>query len=320
MNGLGAAAGVAVDQCLGEPPYPRHPVALFGTAMQRIERRLYRDRRREGVAYLAVGSLLGASAGWLLDRLGRTVGTAAAVTICSAGRMLDDEALAVADLLAVGAIDDARARLRSLVGRDTSDLDASEISRAVVESVAENYVDAVVAPLWWGWLAGPIGACLHRTLNTMDAMVGHHSARYEHFGWAAARADDLANYLPARLALLSVMAVRPTRAGAIVRTVRRDAPAHPSPNGGVIEAAFAAALGVTLGGNNRYGSTVEARGRLGTGPLPNVETIRDAVQLRRHATIAVALAVALGSLRPAVDTGRSAQRACSLSALKHASR
>jgi adenosylcobinamide-phosphate synthase len=88
----------------------------------------------------------------------------------------------------------------------------------------------------------------------------------------------------------------------------------------VIEAAFAAALGVTLGGNNRYGSTVEARGRLGTGPLPNVETIRDAVQLRRHATIAVALAVALGSLRPAVDTGRSAQRACSLSALKHASR
>ena len=134
---------------------------------------------------------------------------------------------------------------------------------------------------------------MHRAVNTLDAMVGHHNQHYEHFGWASARLDDVVNYLPARLTTAGTMIVRPHRALAISRTVRRDAKQHPSPNGGVVEAAFAAALGIQLGGINRYGDDsvghngVEDRGLLGDGRPPAAGDIQAAVDLRRHATVAV---------------------------------
>ena len=156
--------------------------------------------------------------------------------------------------------------------------------RAVVETVAENTVDAVTAPLWWATIGGAPAVLAHRAINTLDAMVGHRNERYRQFGWASARADDVVNWIPARLTAVAVAAVRPRRAAAIARTVRRDAPRHPSPNGGVVEAAFAAALDVRLGGTNTYGDVVEDRGTLGDGRPPTPDDGVAAIRLARDAT------------------------------------
>jgi adenosylcobinamide-phosphate synthase len=188
-------------------------------------------------------------------------------------------------LLGVGS---GRALLPSLVGRETTSLDVTEISRAVIESVAENTVDAIVAPVLWAGVAGAPGALGYRAVNTMDAMVGHRSPRYNNFGWASARLDDVANWIPSRATAVLVALVRP-RSVAVIRTaVRTQAPAHPSPNAGVAEAAFAAALGVQLGGRNRYGDHVEDRAPLGTGRPPEPSDIVRAIELSRHVTFALA--------------------------------
>jgi adenosylcobinamide-phosphate synthase len=181
--------------------------------------------------------------------------------------------------LEAGDLDAARAELPALVGRDPSALDAAGIAAATVESIAENTVDAVVAPAFWAVLAGGGGALAHRAVNTMDSMVGHRSARYARFGWASARLDDAMAFVPARLTALLVATSRPAAAPAVIRTVMRDAPAHPSPNAGVAEAAFAAALGVTLGGPVRYGDRFESRPRLGDGPHPSALDIARACRL-----------------------------------------
>lgn len=308
MQVIAAAAGLIADELFGEPPPRWQPVVWFGTATGRLERKIYADRRTNGIAFTAAGLGIGASTGLLLRWLvGRRLATVAAIAICTAGRMLDNEARAVAQMLVEGDLVTARHRVRSLVGRATDQLDESEISRAVVESVAENCVDAVTASLCWAALAGSSGVLAHRALNTLDAMVGHRTVRYEHFGWASARLDDIANYVPARLTTLAVAASRPAKASQVWMAVRHDAPRHPSPNGGVVEAAFAAALGVRLGGTNRYGDTEQDRGTLGTGPAPTPATITEAIRLRRHATVVCVLALAAGVplLR---SVGRTAQR------------
>ena len=231
------------------------------------------------------------------ERAGGARAVTAATALASSGRMLRTSALAVGRALEAGDLLQARALLPTLVGRDPSELDAAEISRAVVESVAENTVDAVTAPALWAAVAGVAGVFGHRAVNTLDAMVGHRSTRYARFGWASARLDDAAAWLPARLTALAVAAVRPHRAGAVVRAVRGQAPAHPSPNAGVAEAAFAAALGRRLGGVNRYGERVEERPPLGWGPPPAATDIARAVRLSADVTIAVGLTlIGLGLL------------------------
>jgi adenosylcobinamide-phosphate synthase len=294
MTSLGSATGIAVDQIFGEPPVSWHPVARFGSIMQAVERRSYRDSRTSGIGHLLAGIALAACSGILTRRfLGRHVSTALAVAVCSAGRMLDDEARHVANHLNDGDIDSARQRVRSLVGRNSEELDADELARAVIESVAENLVDAVTATIWWGSLGGSTGAFVHRAVNTLDAMVGHHDERYENFGWASAKCDDVLNYLPARATALGICVARPRRARHIWHIVRRDARRHPSPNGGVVEAAFAAALDIRLGGVNRYGSTIEDRGYLGDGRAPTVADIESAIRLRRDTTLMTAGAIGL---------------------------
>ncbi len=289
MTPLAAAAGGLADQLIGEPPLRWHPVACYGSLMQRVEERLYADRRANGIAFTVVGAGLGISVGIVLRRtLGPTLATVVATCVSAAGKMLDDEATTMAALLNAGDLPAARQRVRSLVGRNTDHLDEHEISRAVIESVAENCVDAVTSSLFWAAVGGAPAVLAHRAVNTLDAMVGHHDERYEHFGWASARLDDVVNYLPARLTALAVALAKPSHAGAIVRVVRRDAADHPSPNGGVVEAAFAAALGVQLGGVNHYDGEIEDRGILGDGPPPTVATIASAVRLRRTATATTA--------------------------------
>lgn len=274
---IGAAAGVVADRLLGEPPVA-HPVAGFGSVMRTVETRLYRDGRAAGAAHAAVGIGIAAAAGAALRS------PAAAAYLAVAGRSLAQTALDVEAELARDDLTAARARLPALVGRDPSGLDASEIARAVVESVAENTVDAVVAPALWAAVAGAPGVFAYRAANTLDAMVGHRSPRYAAFGWASARLDDAAGLVPARVTAALVVAVRPRAAGQIARAVRDDAPAHPSPNAGIAEAAFAGALGVRLGGTNRYGARVEQRPRLGDGRAPAPDDIRAAVRLSRDVT------------------------------------
>ncbi len=171
------------------------------------------------------------------------------------------------------------------MGRDTSALDEHEIARAVVESVAENTSDAVVAPLVLGALLGVPGLLAYRAANTLDAMVGHRSARYAEFGWASARLDDLLNLPGSRLTALLTTLLGPSPRGALAAW-RRDAPAHPSPNAGPVEAAFAGALGITLGGTNLYGARTEHRAVLGSGRSPDPADIARATDLARRVDLA----------------------------------
>jgi adenosylcobinamide-phosphate synthase len=283
---MSTAAGILADRTFGEPPTSVHPVAAFGTVMTALERRLYRDERWAGAVHAAAGIALGVAAGRLVRS--RAVATYVAVS----GRMLGSTARQIGRVLEAGDLAGARALLPSLVGRDPSGLDGGEIARAVVESVAENTVDAIVAPALWAAAAGAPGVLAHRAVNTMDAMVGHHSDRYERYGWAAARLDDAMAWVPARATAALVAAVRPSAAGEIWRTVRRDAPAHPSPNAGVAEAAFAAALGIQLGGLVRYGERVEDRPRLGEGRAVEAADIDRAVRLSDDVTLALTGALA----------------------------
>jgi adenosylcobinamide-phosphate synthase len=207
---------------------------------------------------------------------------------------------AVATRLEAGELVAARELLPALAGRDPSELEEKEIARAVVESVAENTVDAIVAPAWWALVAGARGVVTHRALNTMDAMVGHHNDRYERYGWAAARLDDLAAWVPARLTAALVAGVRPRAAADILTAVRTQAPAHPSPNAGVGEAAYAAALGLQLGGTNRYGERTEHRPALGFGRSAEPADIRRATALCRDLTLAL-----VGCLTVTAVIGRS---------------
>ncbi|MGL4744870.1 MAG: cobalamin biosynthesis protein, partial [Dermatophilaceae bacterium] len=276
---LGLLAGFALDRCLGDPAR-YHPVAGFGTAATVLERRMYADARSRGAVYVVV--LVGSTVavGFLGERaarhpVARMLGMAVATWAVLGGRSLERVALAVHADLATGDLGAARQRLTHLVGRDTDRLDAGEIARAVVESVAENTSDAVVAPLVWGSLFGVPGLAGYRAANTLDAMVGHRSARYERFGWAAARLDDLLNLPGSRLCAALTLLAEPRRAGDAWRVWRRDAAAHPSPNAGVVEAAFAGSLGIRLGGTNRYGARVEHRAVLGDGrPVVPGDVIR----------------------------------------------
>ncbi|HEX2564573.1 MAG TPA: adenosylcobinamide-phosphate synthase CbiB [Acidimicrobiales bacterium] len=294
------AAGLALAQVLPEPPDRYHPVAWFGRAMSGAEARRYRDDRRAGIEHVVLGAGVAAVAGMVLRRAaGPAVAGVAATALTVGARMLTTEALTIEAQLAGGDLDAARSALPALVGRDPSDLGEEDIARAVVESVAENTVDAVVAPVVWAAVGGGPGALVYRAVNTMDSMVGHHGERYERFGWAAARLDDIVNWVPARLTAAIVAAVRPARAGEVWRAVRDDAPAHPSPNAGVVEAAFAAALGVRLGGTNRYGQRVERRATLGRGRPVAPGDIGAAVRLSRQVNAVLIAALVAAAAVPA---------------------
>ena len=290
----GIFLGYGADRWLGDPRR-FHPVAAFGSAATALEQRLYADSRARGVTHVVF--LVGAATGLgiIAERvtarapIARTAVTAVATWVVLGGRSLEREAAAVRVLLEQEDLPGARRRLRSLVGRDTSALDTDEVSRAVVESVAENTADAVVAPLLWGAVAGVPGLLAHRAVNTLDAMVGHRSARYERFGWASARLDDLLNLPGARLAAALTAACAPGRASSVLCTWWRDAGAHPSPNAGVVESSFAGALGLRLGGTNRYSARTEHRPVLGDGRPPTTSDIERTTALAQRVGFGAAL-------------------------------
>ncbi|MGW0117228.1 cobalamin biosynthesis protein [Streptomyces sp. NPDC003327] len=285
----GAAAGLAVDLLLGDPRRG-HPVAAFGRAAGAVEQAIWRDHRGRGALHTAVCAGTTVAAGALAaravrsSRLASTALTAASVWAVVGGTTLGREARAVGGALAAGDLEVARERLPHLCGRDPHSLDGPAMARAVVESVAENTSDAVVGALFWGAVAGVPGLVGFRAVNTLDAMVGHRSPRHRRFGWASARLDDVAGWPGARLTAVLAAAAGGNPRGA-VRAWRADAARHPSPNAGPVEASFAGALGVRLGGTLSYGGRVEHRPVLnGEGRPVEVADIERAVRLSRRVT------------------------------------
>ncbi|ATL26785.1 cobalamin biosynthesis protein [Streptomyces formicae] len=297
----GAAAGLVGDLLLGDPRRG-HPVAAFGRAAGAVERVLWRDHRGWGALHAVVcaGGAAGAAALATAlvrrspaGRAGSVALTAAATWAVVGGTTLGREARAVGGALAAGDIEVARERLPHLCGRDPQALDADGIARAVVESVAENTSDAVVGALVWGALGGVPGLVAFRAVNTLDAMVGHKSPRYRRYGWASARLDDVMGWPGARLTAVLATLAGDSRRGA-ARAWRADAGKHPSPNAGPVEASFAGALGVRLGGTLSYAGRVEHRPVLNAdGRAVRVPDIERAVKLsRRVSWLALGVAVA----------------------------
>ncbi len=268
MSPLGLVLAFAADLALGDPQWRWHPVRLMGNliaVVERAVRSLVCNRIGEkagGVVLCAGVVLLVYGAAWMAIaasfRLHQYLGVFASVAlayITLSARALGDAAGAVRACLNAGDDAGARNNLAMVVGRDTAGLSRPEVVRAAVETVAENTSDGIVAPLFYLALGGPALAMAYKAVNTLDSMVGYKDEQYREVGWASARCDDAANYLPARLTgLLLVAAACLTRRnwrGAFA-VMRRDARKHHSPNSGYPEAAMAGALGVRLGGPSAY--------------------------------------------------------------------
>jgi adenosylcobinamide-phosphate synthase len=310
VSGLALVGGFAADLLVGDPRRG-HPVAGFGRVALAFERVVYAPSRVRGVVFSCVlvgGAALAAElAACVASRIwgGRAAVLALVTWAALGGRSLARAGDGIAERLEAGDLDGARVALPSLCGRDAAALDEPEICRAAVESVAENTSDAVVGALLWGALAGPAGVVAYRAANTLDAMVGHRGERYERFGWASAKLDDAMGWPAARAGAALTALCAPLASGSPRRAwavLRRDGAAHPSPNAGRMEAAFAGALGVRLGGPLAYGGRTEERPMLGDGREPTAADIRRAARLSLAVGAAAALALA-GALR--VCTSRS---------------
>ena len=309
MSGGALIAGYAADALLGDP-HRWHPVAGFGRAALVLERAAYAPTRLRGAAVVAVLVAAPALAAEALARtatrrgIGRERGSRARAArprprtgagrphVGRSGRAFAaSEALNVSDLVQREQLVEARGALRALCGRDATQLDGAGLCRAAVESVAENTGDAVVGALLWGAIAGPAGVVAYRAANTLDAMFGHRNERYLQFGWAAARLDDAMSWPAARMTAALACLAAPLVGGSprqAMATARRDGGAHPSPNSGRVEAAFAGALGLSLGGPLTYNGSIEFRPQLGDGRAPGVEDVHRAARLSLAVGIAAA--------------------------------
>ena len=271
MTGGELAVACLLDAAVGDPRWFPHPVRWMGAIVDWCDRQVYQllltpAKQRMAGVLLAVVLPVGAyAAGAMLVWFGSSVdpmwGSAATVLLAwttLAARDLIDHVVSVQRALQSVSLEEARAAVAKIVGRDTEEMDESDIVRATVETIAESTADGIVAPLFYLVLGGAPLALAYKAVSTLDSMIGHLDDRYRWFGWASARLDDAANYIPARItALLLVLS-----AGIVSRSwpatrhawriLLRDGGHHPSPNSGRPEAAMAGALGVQLGGINRY--------------------------------------------------------------------
>ena len=277
------------EAAFGYPRRWRHPVVAVGALIDAVERRWNRGdavrQRLGGVALLVLLVGLAALAGGAIERLaGQGWGLAAVVAIGTTGlaqRSLHDHVAAVLTPLARGDLPGARLAVAMIVGRDTDTLDERGVAVAAIESLAESFCDGVVAPAFWFLVAGLPGLFAAKAINTADSMVGHRTPRLVWFGWASARADDLVNWLPARLS--GVLVCLAGRGG--WRTMWRDAHRHASPNGGWPEAAMAGALERRLGGAISYDGEPAERAVLGAGPMPDAADLARALRIYRIACL-----------------------------------
>ena len=303
--------GFSFDRVLGDPPTWPHPVRWMGTYISQLTKRLNvgGNRTAKGMLLLVLVTmpvlaivifiLIGAYA---VHPIFALVAETILIAIALAQKSLRDAALDVARPLASGDMNEARKKLSWIVGRDTDGLDESEITRGVVETVSENVSDGITAPLIFAFLLGAPGIWLYKAVNTLDSMVGYRDERYEQFGTASARADDVLNFIPARLTgfLILVVTPNPDRLSFRERFKgwRRDAKRHPSPNSGYLEAATAWQLGIQLGGKNTYRGIVSHRPKFGrnTRPLTASHIDQTLVQLSRTSWAVWALGIILGGI------------------------
>jgi adenosylcobinamide-phosphate synthase len=273
-----------LDIIMGDPRSIPHPVGSIAKAIQAGESMMRRyftsDRALKwagvGLAIIIVGGSFGFFWGvlWLAYNINHTLGMGVSIILMSQALAINSlykHAQAVARPLLRGDLTAARQALSMIVGRDTDQLDENEIIRGTVESVAENTVDGIVSPLFYGFIGGPALALAYKAVNTLDSMIGYKDERYINLGWAAARLDDLANYIPARLTALFFLTLAPFTSGGwqgVWRSLRRDARQHPSPNSGFSEAAVAGSLGIQLGGKNYYRGVVSERALMGEKKRP----------------------------------------------------
>jgi adenosylcobinamide-phosphate synthase len=292
-----SVAGVALDALLGEPKR-NHPLVAFGRYAERIEQRFNsagRGWRSHGVTawFIAVVplTLLITFFSWL-PYIGWLVEVAA--LYCALGlRSLGEHVEPVAQALRGDDLEEARRRVGYLVSRQTSELDATEVARAATESVLENGSDAVFAAIFWFAVLGAPGVVLYRLSNTLDAMWGYRNERFERFGWAAAKIDDLLNYIPARLVALTYAVLGKTRLA--LRCWRTQAPKWDSPNAGPVMAAGAGALGVELGGAAIYHGELHQRPQLGEGVPADANSIDRGWQLVQRGVWLWLLILCLGT-------------------------
>jgi adenosylcobinamide-phosphate synthase len=298
-------AALAVDAVFGDMPaifrQIPHPVGLAGRAIAYFDRKLNRSersqasRRERGIVTVVI--LVGGASllGLIVQRLcrGSLLGAAAEILVIAtllAQRSLFDHVAAVARALESGGLAGGREAVRHIVGRDPMSLDRHGVARAAIESLAENFSDGVVAPVFWCLLLGLPGLFAYKMANTLDSMVGHRTPRYRSFGWAAARFDDVLNAVPAPLSglLLATAAVfaKKTRAGRALRIMLRDGRKHHSPNAGWPESAMAGALGLALAGPRRYSEGAVADPWLGDGTArATTSDIVRALELYRFACL-----------------------------------
>ena len=266
-----------------------HPVMWIGTAIAALERRWNAGnalrRRMMGLGLLVLVAGSAAAVGWGLEHLaGDSIAVALVMLLATTGlaqRSLDDHVRAVAAPLLRGDLAAARTAVAMIVGRDTDALDQQGIAVAATESLAESFCDGIVAPAFWFLVAGLPGLLVCKVVNTADSMIGHRDTRYLHFGWAAARTDDLVNLLPARISGVLLCLAGPGG----WRIMLRDARHHASPNGGWPEAAMAGVLGRRLGGPVCYDGEPAPRAWLGDGPAPGAYDLRRALWIYRWACL-----------------------------------
>jgi adenosylcobinamide-phosphate synthase len=305
-----ALVAMLIELCFGYPARLQnaigHPVTWIGRLIALLESRLNREtagpqaRRSAGiVALLALLAIVGVIAFVLQHALlGLPFGVLAVGLFAStlvAQRSLHRHVADVANALEKGGVTSGRTAVAQIVGRDTAGLDAAGIARAAIESLAENFSDAIVAPIFWMVIGGLPGAALYKAINTADSMIGHRTPRYAAFGWAAARLDDLVNLPASRLSALLLIAAaalsKDASAVAAWRAVRRDAAKHRSPNAGYPEAAVAGALGLSLAGRRAYGGVQVDDAVMGDGRREaDAADVRRALALYR---IADAILIAL---------------------------
>jgi adenosylcobinamide-phosphate synthase len=297
---LTLAAGFILDLIFGDPRWLPHPVRFIGGLTNWAEprcRRLIANEYLAGAVFTLTVITVAGGGVWLIIRgfelLHPVLGSMAMVYFMYAGLATHDlaqEATAVWRKLREDGLDQARRQLSRIVGRDSEQLDAPEIVRATVETVAESTVDGILAPMLFAALAGAPGLWTYKAINTLDSMVGHHEAPYTRFGWAAARLDDAANFVPARIGLFLFGVgtwISGEEPGRCWRIGWRDGRKHPSPNAGISEAAMAGALGVRLGGANTYDGVVYAQPYLGDPLRPlDVSCIPRAVRVMYATSVA----------------------------------
>jgi adenosylcobinamide-phosphate synthase len=294
------ALALLLDAMLGDPHWLPHPARIMGAAISWGEDILHtgdgQEDLRRGAALATAVVGLSAGVTWAIigicERIAPSLGALAALAIAwttLAARGLDSAAREVQDALLRGDESAARRAMPALVGRDPCTLDRDAMIRATVESVAENASDAVIAPLLFLFVAGPVGAIAYKAINTLDSMIGHRDERYTYFGRFAARLDDVANWVPARVAALCIIGASGAwsrRGGNAYLVWRRDARKHESPNAGHPEAAMAGGLGIQLGGAAVYEGEKIERALLGEAEgSAIVETIATARTLFKIATL-----------------------------------